>query len=71
MKKEAVSVEVMMKFEYCHEVLCKCFMTASHYQDVNVLYVQVSLKLYVKRGDVQSMSRGSTMWSCIYVVKSV
>ena len=40
-----VLVEMMMRLEYCHEVLCKRFLT--DYQDVNVLYVQVSLKLYV------------------------
>ena len=68
-----VSVEMMTRLEYCHEVLCKCFLTASHYQGVNVLYVQVSLMLYVKRKrvDVQSMSSGSTLCSCIYVVKRV
>ena len=66
-------VETMTRLEYCHEVLCKCFLIASHYQDVNVLYVQVSLKLYVKRKrvDVQSMSSGSTIWSCIYVIQCV
>ena len=48
-------------------------MNERHYQDVNVLYVQVSLMLYVKRKrvDVQSMSSGSTLCSCVYVVKRV
>ena len=66
------SVEVMMRLEYCHKVLCKCFQTASHCQDVKcIICASCFTQAICETEEMYRACRASTMWSCIYVVRDV